>query len=165
MHRRQTFLLAPRSQRTTHAADRPRRILPAHDRLVEYPLHAALRGEFRDAERILLPLVGVTVNVDGVLDSDHVVKRGIDGLFEAAASRIRCDRANRARRGVIGSCVGHCLNPPGYRIDWTISRPWATGKRLKCPRNNSRRKPTDTSRFLCGLAARERLPDFVRGHG
>jgi hypothetical protein len=51
--------------------------------------------------------VRMAVNVDGVLDSDHAIKRGIDGLFEAAASRIRCDRANSARRGVVVFCVVH----------------------------------------------------------
>src|SRR5262245_62605440 len=107
MRRRQTFLLAPGFQRASHAADCACRILPAHDGLVEYSHHAALRGEFGDTQRILLPLMGMTVNVDRVIDSNHPIERGIDGLLEAAASRVRGNRANCARGGVVLVCVVH----------------------------------------------------------
>jgi hypothetical protein len=49
----------------------------------------------------------MAVDVDGVLDADHVVERGIDGLLEAATGGIRCYRANCARGGVVGFCLGH----------------------------------------------------------
>src|SRR5262249_31087901 len=107
MHRRQTFLLTPGFQRATHATDCTRRILPANDGLVEDPHHTALRGEFGDAQGILLPLMGMAVNVDRVIDSNNPIERRIDGLLEAAASRIRGNRANCARRGVVLLCVVH----------------------------------------------------------
>ena len=107
MDRGQTLLLAPGFQRAAHGVNRRRRILSSDDRLVEYALHAAFRGELGDAEGVLLTLMRMAVNVDRVLDSNHVVERGIDGLFEAAAGGIRCHRANCARRGVVGFCVGH----------------------------------------------------------
>src|SRR5262249_13299419 len=107
MHRRQTFLLTPGFQRASHATDCACRILPAHDGLVEYFHHAALRGELGDAQGILLPLMSMAVNVDRVIDSNHPIERGIDGLLKTAASRVRGNRANCARRGVVLLCVVH----------------------------------------------------------
>src|SRR4029453_11051637 len=107
MRRRQTFLLAPGFQRATHGVNRRSRILSPHNCLIEQTHHAAFRGELGDAERVLLPLVRMAVNVDGVLDADHIVERGIDGLLEAAASAVRCNRAGCARRGVVLFCFVH----------------------------------------------------------
>src|SRR3990172_12132717 len=45
MHWYQTLFFAPGFQLGAHSADRSRRILPSHDRFVEYALHAALPGE------------------------------------------------------------------------------------------------------------------------
>ena len=80
----------------------------ADDGLVEDTCHATFRGELGYAQGILLPLVGVAVNVDGIVDADHLVEGWIDGpLFEAAAGGIRCHRANRARRRIVGSGLSH----------------------------------------------------------
>ncbi len=94
LHGSETLLRAPRFQRAAHAGDRPCRIFPSHDRLVEYPLHAAFRRQLGDAQRILLTFMRVAVDVDRVLDADHVIERGIDRLFVTAARGIRRYRAN-----------------------------------------------------------------------
>src|SRR5207247_3856972 len=85
MDRGQTLLVAPGFQRAAHGVNRRRRILSSDDRLVEYALHAAFRGELGDAEGVLLTLMRMAVNVDCVLDSDHLVERGIAGRLDAAA--------------------------------------------------------------------------------
>src|SRR4026209_1498388 len=108
MCRRQTLLRAPGFQRRAHAADGARGILPSDDGFVEYSFHTALGGEPGDAESVLLSFVRVAMNVDGVLDTDHMIERGIDGsLLEAAAGGIRCYRTNGTRRGIIWIGLGH----------------------------------------------------------
>src|SRR6185436_13036308 len=108
MCRRQTLFGAPGFQRGAHAADGARGILPSDDGFVEYAFHAALGGELGDAESVLLPLVRVAMNVDRVLDADHVIERGINRpLLKTAASGIRCYRTNGARRRIVGICLGH----------------------------------------------------------
>src|SRR4029077_17071986 len=126
MRRRQSLLHAPGLQRAAHAANRARRILPSHDRLVQYALHTAFRGKLGDAKRILLTLMRMAVYVDGVCDAGHVVERGVDGLFVAAPGGIRCHRANDARGGVIGASLSHGQSSLSG-IDWTISLRYASG--------------------------------------
>src|SRR4026207_71687 len=93
------FFGTPRLERPANTCDGCRRIFAADDGFVENAGHVTFRGELGDSQRILLSLVSVTMDVNGVVDADDVIERWIDrSLFKAAARGIGCHRANRARR-------------------------------------------------------------------
>jgi hypothetical protein len=164
VHGRQAVLSAPGLQRRAHAADRARRVFSSHDRFVEDALHAAFRSELGDAERVLLSLVRVAVNVDGVLDADHVIERGIDRLFVAAPGGVRCHRSDAAGRGVVWIGLDH-IQSSDYRFDRTITRPRTAGNRFSVSRKTVPIVPALSARISGNGSSRsKRFSRFYRRH-
>src|SRR4030095_5136343 len=122
------FFGAPRFEGLADTCNCDRRIFTADDGFVENAGHVPFRGELRDSQRILLALVRMAMNVDGVFDADNVVERRIDrSLLKAAARGIGCHRAYCARSRIVGSGIGHG-QPPDCRYGRNIARPFGAGK-------------------------------------
>jgi hypothetical protein len=84
--------IAPAVERLLHALHGAEGIGTTDDRLIEDAAHALLGGVLRQREGVLLPLMGVAVDVDGILHARHV-RGALDLLGVGAADRVGLDVA------------------------------------------------------------------------